>query len=39
MGNPFEGPPPAGLDCPVCKGIGKLEDKVCPECHGTGKKK
>ena len=24
------------MDCPICKGKGKLDTRLCPACHGTG---
>lgn len=24
------------MDCPICKGKGKLDTKLCPACKGTG---
>lgn len=25
------------MDCPICKGTGRLSERLCPACKGTGK--
>lgn len=32
------GAPGSGEDvCPVCRGAGRLDDRICENCEGTGR--